>query len=250
MTTISLVGLLVLLVTTLLVILFAMRQRKAKRSTCFRKINAISQLKRAVEMSVEGGSRIHVSLGNASLTKPASSSAFVSLAALHHISELSSNSDNPPIATSGDGALSVLSQDTLHRVALETRTLDLFEPNNGQLAGISPLSNVAGALQVIADPEVKTNVLIGNFGSEAGLLSTSSEDKSSLTITGSDSLLAQSVFFATVDHPLIGEELFAIPAYLHGAPYQIASLRVQDLLRGVIILTILVGATLKILGVV
>jgi hypothetical protein len=44
---------------------------------------------------------------------------------------------------------------------------------------------------------------------------------------------------------LIGEELYAVGAYLKTGPIHIASLRAQDLLRWVIILAILLGSILK-----
>jgi hypothetical protein len=243
------IGLIILIVSILLLLIQAFRLRRSEKTPAFRWIPTISKFKRAVGMSIEDGTRIHVSMGNASLTQPASSSAFVSLKALKDIGELSSNSDNPPVATSGDGALSLLSRDVLHEAACKTNTLDLYQPENAGLAGITPLTNVAGALQMIADPEVKTNVLIGNFGSEAGFLSTASQEKGSLTVAASDSLTAQAVFFATVEQPLIGEELFAVPAYLHSDPMLSASLQIQDLLRGMVVLAILIGVILKLAGV-
>jgi hypothetical protein len=239
------IGLILLIIITFALLFSSMRQKRTGKFPAFRHIASISKFKRSIGRSIEDGTRIHVSLGNASLTQPASSSAFVSLKTLRQIGELSSNSDNPPVATSGDGALALLSQDTLHDVARETHTLDLYRSENGYLAGVTPLTNVAGALQVIADNEVRTNVLIGNFGSEAGLLSTASQEKGSLTIAASDSLTAQAVFFATVEKPLIGEELFAVPAYLHNEPMQNASLQIQDLLRSLVVLTLLIGAILK-----
>lgn len=245
----SIIGLGLVLLATVLVVLLMLRQRKTGKIPAFRRIAVISRFKRAASLSVEEGTRIHVSLGNASLTQPVSSSAFVSLEALHHIGAMSSSSDEPPIATSGDGSLALLSQDTLHQVARETNNLDLYNADHGQLAGITPLANVAGALQIIDDPKVKTNVLIGNFGSEAGLLSTASEERNSMTLAASDSLPAQAVFFATTEKPLIGEELFALPAYLQSDPIHCASLKTQDILRGLIVLAILAGAILKFLGV-
>jgi hypothetical protein len=242
------IGLLLLIIITFALLFSSIIIKRSGKFPGFRRIATISKFKRSIGRSIEDGTRIHVSLGNASLTQPASSSAFISLKTLRQIGELSSNSDNPPVATSGDGALALLSQDTLHDVARQTHTLELFQSENGHLAGVTPLTNMAGALQIINDKEVHTNVLIGNFGSEAGFLSTASQKKGSLTIAASDSLTAQATFFATVEQPLIGEELFAIPAYLHNEPMLSASLRIQDMLRGLIVLSLLVGALLKIMG--
>ena len=243
-----LTGLISFLVTSALVLLLTVRQKRRAETPVFRRIMALSKFKRAVSRSVEEGSRIHVSLGNASLTQPASASAFVSLTALRRISQLSSAGDNPPIATSGDSVLALLSQDTLHQVARETHTTDLYDPTHGILAGVTPLSYVAGALEQMHDPEVKTNVLIGNYGSEVGFLSSYSEEKGAYTLAASDSLPAQAVLYATTEQPLIGEELFALPAYLLSTPVHSASLQAQDLLRGVVVLAIVIGSLLKLLG--
>jgi hypothetical protein len=243
-----LTGLISFLVTSALVLLLTVRQKRRAETPVFRRIMALSKFKRAVSRSVEEGSRIHVSLGNASLTQPASASAFVSLTALRRISQLSSAGDNPPIATSGDSVLALLSQDTLHQVARETHTTDLYDPTHGILAGVTPLSYVAGALEQMHDPEVKTNVLIGTYGSEVGFLSSYSEEKGAYTLAASDSLPAQAVLYATTEQPLIGEELFALPAYLHSTPVHSASLQAQDLLRGVVVLAIVIGSLLKLLG--
>jgi hypothetical protein len=51
-----------------------------------------------------------------------------------------------------------------------------------------------------------------------------------------------------VPEPLIGEELFAAGAYIEAGPLHAASLRVQDILRWLIIIIILVGGLLKMAG--
>jgi Tfp pilus assembly protein PilX len=79
----SIVGLVLVLLATVLVVLLMLGQRRNNKVPTFRRISAISRFKKAASQSVEDGTRIHVSLGNASLTQPVSSSAFVSLIALH-----------------------------------------------------------------------------------------------------------------------------------------------------------------------
>jgi hypothetical protein len=243
-----LISFVILLITAALVLMLSIRQRKSGTFPTFRRISTLSKFRQAVDFSVEDGKRIHISLGNASLTLPASASAFVSLITLRRITSLSSSSDNPPIATSGDSTLAILSQDALHQAARENHSLDLYDPTHGALAGVTPLSYAAGALEQMNDDQIKVNVLIGNFGSEVGLLSQASEDNGAFTLAASDSLPAQAVLYATTNQPLIGEELFALPAYLHSTPIHNASLTTQDMLRGFIVIVILGGTLLKLLG--
>jgi hypothetical protein len=62
-------------------------------------------------------------------------------------------------------------------------------------------------------------------------------------------LSGQAALYAAAEEPLLGEEVFALPAYLKAGPVHHASLAVQDLLRWGIILVLLGGSVLKFLGI-
>jgi hypothetical protein len=69
--------------------------------------------------------------------------------------------------------------------------------------------------------------LVGSFGPEVGLLLDSAAQGKAFTLAGSEALDAQAVMYALADEPLIGEEIFAAPAYLQGTPMQLGSLRTR-----------------------
>ena len=96
--------------------------------------------------------------------------------------------------------------------------------------------------------QVSSNLLIGNFGPEAALIMDAADQKGVYTLAASDALSAQSVFYALSEDPLVGEELFAIPAYLQAGAVYRASLSVQDVLRWLVILLLIAGVILKIVG--
>ncbi len=244
----NLIGFLLVLAAAAGIIIFSSKKVRARYPALFRKIPAITRLKHAIGHSVEDGSRVHVTLGNADLTDVANTSALVGLSALHAIGQLSINSDQPPVSTSGNGGFALLSKDVLRATAVETNTRDYYDPDLGYLTGATPFSFALGAMDVIDESGVKTNVFIGNFGVEAGLLATSAGDRAPFTLAASDSIVAQSIFMATSRDVLIGEELYAVPAYLAYRPAHIASLRVQDILRILTGGALLIGAFLKGLG--
>ena len=72
-----------------------------------REIPAFSRLTGAVGLSVEDGTRLHVSIGAGGVTGSESASAFVGLRMLRQVAEITSVSDHPPIATAGEGALAI-----------------------------------------------------------------------------------------------------------------------------------------------
>ena len=105
-------------------------------------------------------------------------------------------------------------------------------------------------MPVIRDERVSTNVLVGNFGPEVALLAEAADQQDAFTLGASDSLAAQAVLYASSEETLIGEELFALPAYLQAGPTHQASLRAQDILRWAVVGLIVLAVLLSFLGIV
>ncbi len=242
----GLVGFGVIFLSAALMVGVAALQRKS--SPVFRKISAFTRLRHAVGRVVEDGTRLHVSLGRGVLTTPQSASALAGLVLLRRLAELTSAGDQQPIATSGDAALAILSQDTL-QTGSQASSQGTYDATSGRLTGLTPFSYAAGAIPTIRDENISTNVLIGNFGVEAALLAEAAERVNTFSLGASDNLTAQAVLFASAQEPLIGEELYAAGAYFDAGPLHDASLTVQDILRWLIIIVILIGAFLKLAGI-
>ena len=157
-------------------------------------------------------------------------------------------SDRPPVVTSGDASLAILSQDTLQSGYHAAGADEQYRATTGRLTGLTPFSYAVGTIPIIHDEEVSANVIIGDLGAESALLAEASNRENTDLIAASDDLSAQSIFYVASQDPLIGEELFAAGAYVGAGAAHEASLQVQDILRWLIILAILGGAGLKLLG--
>lgn len=244
----NLIGLVLVLASAGLLFLYSF-PLKGRSRRALRPISAFQHLRRAIGLAVEDGKRLHISLGKASILEPTNASALVGLSALERIAQLSLASDRPPMATSGEPVLALLSQSAMQAAYRINNALDQYDSDRGRLAGVTSLSYIAATLPVIHSDQVSTNILVGNFGPEVALLSEAAQRQRSFCLAASDSLPAQAVMFASAQEVLIGEEVFALPAYLQAGPFHLASLRVQDVLRWGIVLFLLVGAVLKLVGV-
>lgn len=236
---------LLLFAAFLLLVLTFLRR---KSPPVFRDVAAFTRLRRAAGLAVEEGTRLHVSIGSGALTTPRGAASLSALALLRQLGEQTSISDRPLVATSGDPVLAVLSQDTLQTAYQSAGVEEYFEPSSGRLAGLTPFSYAAGAMTVSRQEQVSTDVVMGDFGPEVGLLAEASERENSLLIAAAYEPAAQSILFASAADPLVGEELFAAPAYLGKDPAQRASLHTEDILRWLIILALLIAAGLKMAG--
>jgi hypothetical protein len=119
----------------------------------------------------------------------------------------------------------------------------------GRITGLTPFSYAAGTLSFVEEEEIGANLLIGSYGNEVALITNAAERKEGMTLGGTDNLTGQAVLFATAQEPLIGEETYAGGAYLGTGRMHTSSLYAQDILRWMLIGLILIGAILKLIGV-
>ncbi len=214
---------------------FSLRRRAVQRGRprhVLRSLLPLQRLRRAIGLAVEDGQPGQVE----------DRSALIGLSTLERIGILSSVSDRPPQATSGDGTLAILSQDTVRAAYRISNIPEQYDPSQARLAGPTSFSYIAGTLPVVHDERVSTHILAGNFGPEVGLLTDAVEREDHFVLAASDSFAAQAVIYATATEALIGEELFAIPAYLQAGSMHQAGLRTQDVLRWLVIGALLIGA--------
>jgi Domain of unknown function (DUF6754) len=240
-------GLVLLIVSAVLVLIFALLRKEFPYT--LRDIPTFAKLRRAIGLAIEDGSRVHFSIGRGGLNMPWSAAAFVGLATVRRVAELTSVSDRPSIVTSGDGALNILSQDTLKASYVAAVAPERYDASMGRVTGLTPFSYAAGAIPVMCDENISTNVIVGNFGIEVALMADAAERQENYTMVASDNIPAQAVLFAAGSNPLIGEELYAVGAYVQAGAVHTASLRVQDLLRWVLIGAVVIGALLKLVGI-
>ena len=242
------IELIILVVSAFLLLVITIWKRKSPAK--IREIAALTNLHRVLGLSVEDGTRMHVSLGSGSLLNARGGSALAGLAMLRHITEQTSVSDKPSVASAGDSALGLLAQDTLQAGYQAAGAEELYIPTTGRVTGLSPFGYAAGAMNISKNENVSANIMVGRFGPEVALLTDTSDRDHVIAIGASDDLAGQSVLFANTPDILIGEELFAMGAYLGAGVSHAASLTVQDILRWLVILALLGGAFAKFAGII
>lgn len=243
----GIVGLLIVLSMVALLVGFTVLE--ARRRSVFRPLPGLDALGVAIEKAVEAGKRVHLSLGTGSVTGFESAPAFAGLAVLRRVAAMTSMSDKPVVATSGDGAMVLLAQDTLRSAYEEVGSRGRYEPTAARLLGPTPFSYVATLPTMLDTEDVSVHLLSGSYGPEGALAADMGERKQALVLAGTEQVQSQALLYATAQYPLIGEEVFATGAYLDVGRMHRASLRVQDLARWVIVAAILAGTLLRTLGV-
>jgi len=242
----QLIGLGILVFAAIVLAVFTLIKRKSPPA--FRELAALLRVRRSAGLAVEDGTRIHISLGRGGLLTNQGAAGLAGLALLRQLGEQTSTSDRPSLATSGDPVLTALSQDTLETAYQAVGAEELYEPTSGRLAGLTPFSYAAGTMPTVRGERISTNILIGDFGPEAALIADAVERENAVLVGAASDPAAQAILFAVTQEPLVGEELFAAPAYVGKDAAHRASLQTQDVLRWIVIAALLLAPVAYFLG--
>jgi hypothetical protein len=216
----------------------------------FRPIAAYSALPMLVGEAVESDKTVHVSFGSSAVRDSTTLTALATAEILYHVAERSSLADKPSVVTVSDPITLGLGQDTLRRAYKARGRLAKYRSTMARWypQGPQSLAFAAGAGETILDEDASLNVMVGRFGPEMMLAAENAIRYNRLLITQSDQVEGQAVAYAVSETPLIGEELYVGGAYLSESPLQIGGVLAQDVLRYIVIATIIGLAILSIAG--
>ncbi len=215
-----------------------------------RVIPAFTRLEKAIFHAIEGGKRIHISAGRGGVFYQPGAATFAGLKFLKGVYLKAGLGDRPPVVSSGEPLVDILSGELVASINRVQEGAPHPDAPANQLTGLTPFSFAGGALPAIADQDVAANVFAGHFGSELGLMIDAAEPSDAQVFAASEQFTAQAILAATVDDPLLGEELFSAGAYLNEEPEVLAGLLIQDIARWGLVFVILVGIVLRYLGVI
>lgn len=236
---------LIVLIAFLIFFFIAWSNIEQGRSLTLRSLRPLNRLRSLLGQSAESGKGLYYSPGSGGLNdQPGAAETLSSLTTLGEVArgaartgaslEVSAN-DTLTYLAAGDVAQDAF--DAAERPADFNRDNVHFITQQDRLAYIAGVEN---ALDTGANAGV---VMLGRFDAEYLLAGETAHRLNIPQIAGSSRFeaLPLMVISAGSEETLIGEEIYAAPAYLSRKPAQLASLRAQDALRMLIIAVIIVG---------
>lgn len=217
------------------------------RRTGLRPLPAREALLQQISRAVESGGAIHVSMGTGGVGSTDTMSSLAGAYVLDRLADQAAAANASPVVTISDPTLLPVAQDSLRRAYAHHGRSENYDPGKVLMLTPQPVAYAAAAMGVAQDSGTAGNVFIGSFGPEVVLLTEAAVRKGVPQVAGAAEPQAQALIFPTADYTLLGEEIFAAPAYLDergGAPRLLA----QDIMRLLVVGAILVLALLNVLG--
>lgn len=241
---------LLLLLAFLLLALITIRLQRGSLVVRMRPLPGIQTLQLLAGRAVEEGRTLHLGLGTGRLAGATAAETLIGLSVLDWLAAQAARTSTAPLVTTADPAALLIAQDQLRAGDVERgwQTLD-----DARFIAPDPAAYGIGTRGLMAREAQHLNALLGHFGDEylllAARLPTETVHVNRPAIAGSARLETLPQIALTAERSFLGEELFALGAYLACWPSHVASLLVQDGARAVIVVVILVGALLRTLGV-
>lgn len=241
------ITLLIVLVGSMVLYLLT-RLIRLGRSVAFRPLKGFTALRSQSGKAVEQGRGVHFSIGRGSLAGKATVTSTAALSALDYLTEDGCASDAPPLTTAGASTLFIAGQDSLRSAYEEADRSEDYQPNLVHFISSEQfaMTYAAGASDAVNRGDLGSNIILGRLGSEIVVITEAAERSRMEQVIGSDEPEALAVATLATDKILLGEELFAVGAYLKQEAAQLASLQFQDILRVIIIVAILLAALFNI----
>jgi len=125
---------------------------------------------------------------------------------------------------------------------------DAYNPRNTRFISSEQFAFCAGTNGIIYREKPATNIYLGRFFAESLILAETGFVNKSIQIAGTAEATQLPFFIAACDYTLIGEELFAVGAYMSRDPRLVSSLKASDWVKLFVVISLLLGTVLTTLG--
>lgn len=233
-----------------LLLIFIKISNGKDNSSKIRSIPAFDKLDQINAKMLESGKRLIIGLGSGYQNFLTSINGIIGLQAAKSTAKQSLLADEKPLILSGDGSLGSMSQVALAETYKSLRAIEQYKPENSFLAGTTPISYAAS---VMAESHAKENgglFLVGHIRPEMMLPVDLVQNKDLVCVVSADEPGTQAICFPNNDSATIGEELYGFASRTEHQPWLTASLKLQDLLRILIVVSLVVAIILKLLGII
>lgn len=118
---------------------------------------------------------------------------------------------------------------------------DAYDPTSVRFISSEQFAFAAGTNGIMLREKPATNIFLGRFFAESLLLAETGYVNQSIQIAGTAEASQLPFFVAACDYTLIGEELYAVSAYLSGDPRLVSSLKASDYVKIYVVVMLTLG---------
>jgi len=233
--------LVVLLLFAGLVVFYVRKARVRAEDIYVRPIAGMDAVDEAVGRATEMGRPILYVLG---MGTAATISTIASYAILSRVAKKVAQYQSRLIIPNSDPIVMAVAQETVRQAYTDAGRPDIYNENDIFFVTNVQFAFVAAVNGIMLREKTATNLYLGKFYAESLILAETGNIAGSIQIAGTDEPSQLPFFVTACDYTLIGEELYAASAYLAREPLLLGALKAQDVVKGLTMAWLLIGAVL------
>lgn len=229
------------LIFAALVYIMVKAARKGKK-LYIRPIAGIEEIDNALGRATEMGRPILFVPGLSGITDVAT---LAGLAILSRVAKKAAEYDTKILVPVRDYIVLPIAQEIVKEAHYEAGRPDTYDKNSVFFITTAQFAFVSGVNGIMIREKTATNFYMGMFWAESLLMTETGSMTGAVQIAGTDAVSQLPFFITTCDYTLIGEELYAASAYLSRQPLILGTLKAQDYMKLLMIISVIVGTILS-----
>lgn len=234
---------LIITLVVVIVVLYYHARAQAGRVWELRPLAALNVIRAAIGRGAETGRAIHLSPGAGTIGERAGGAETIAgLLAAERVAASAALRGTGLVASSGDAVSYLALRGLLHQAYRRAGLSQDYNPLNVQLlAHQDPFAYAAGVAGIYERQRIEASQMLGSFGQELLLFGAEGQQRGTPQVIGATNPTAMALALLSTPTPLIGEEIYAVDAYLAPTREPAARLMAHDFLRTAVIVLVLGG---------
>ncbi len=216
--------------------------RKDPASVFIRRIAGVDAIEEAVGRSTEMGRPVLYVTG---VEEIQNIQTIASLLVLGRVAEMTAEYDTEMKVANFFPLTMVVAEEIVKQGYANAGRIDAHKPENVMFISAEQFAFAAGVNGLILRDKPACNIYLGRFFAESLILAETGYVTKAIQIAGTAEITQLPFFIAACDYTIIGEELYAVSAYLSREPNLLAQLKASDLLKVGILGIVIIGAALS-----
>lgn len=214
------------------------RQAKAGKEISIRRIPGLDALDDAIGRATEMGQPVLYVPG---IDEIKEIQTIYSMMILRHVARKTAEFGTPLIVPVKDSVVMAFAEEAVKQGCLDAGRPDAYIADNIRYLSNEQFAYCAGVAGIMNREKPAANIMLGMFFAESLILAETGFSTGAIQVAGTAKQHQLPFFVAACDYTIMGEEYFAVTAYLTREPNLLATIRAADVIKVAAIILVLVG---------
>ncbi len=229
----------------LALVLYYISLAKKGKTWTFRTIAGLNAIEEAIGRSTEMGKGVLYVPGVQDIDDI---QTIASMIILGNVARMTAKYETPLMVPTNSPAVYTVADEVVKAAYSDVGRIDAYRSDQVRYITSEQFAYVAAVNGIMLRERPAANLLLGAFFAESLLLAETGHETGAIQIAGTANVHQLPFFVVACDYTLIGEEYYAVSAYLSKDARLLGSLKASDTVKILLVATIVIAAVLLTLG--